>query len=71
LGAPFASVFSGQKYKGLVSKETHLDLEALTTFLEAGSVKPAVDKVFPLAEAPAAIRYLHEGKARGKVVVTV
>ena len=71
LGAPFASMFSGQKFKGLVSKETSLDLEALTSLIEAGSVKPAVDKVFPLTEAPAAIRYLHEGRSRGKVVVTI
>jgi NADPH:quinone reductase-like Zn-dependent oxidoreductase len=71
LGAPFAALFSGQKFKGLVSKETYLDLEALTSLIEAGSVKPTVDKVFPLAEAPAAIRYLHEGRSRGKVVVTI
>jgi len=71
LGAPFASVFSGQKFKGLVSKETYLDLEALTSLIEAGSVKPAVDRVFPLAEAPAAITYLHEGRSRGKIVVTI
>jgi NADPH:quinone reductase-like Zn-dependent oxidoreductase len=71
LGAPLASLFSGQRFKGLVAKETHLDLEALTVLLEAGSVKPAVDKVFPLPEAPAAITYLHEGRSRGKVVVTV
>jgi NADPH:quinone reductase-like Zn-dependent oxidoreductase len=71
LGAPFASLFSGHKFKGLVSKETYLDLEALASLIEAGSVKPAVDKVFPLAEAPAAITYLHEGRARGKVVVRI
>ncbi|WP_461173741.1 NAD(P)-dependent alcohol dehydrogenase [Arthrobacter sp. Z1-9] len=71
LVAPFASLFSGQKLKGLVTKETYLDLEALTSLIEAGSVKPAVDKVFSLAEAPAAITYLHEGRARGKVVITV
>jgi NADPH:quinone reductase-like Zn-dependent oxidoreductase len=71
LGAPFASLFSGQKFKGLVAKETYLDLEALTSLIEAGSVKPALDKVFPLVEAPAAIRYLHEGRSRGKVVVTI
>jgi NADPH:quinone reductase-like Zn-dependent oxidoreductase len=71
LGAPLASLFSGQRFKGLVAKETHLDLEALTVLLEAGSVKPAVDKVFPLPEASAAITYLHEGRSRGKVVVTV
>jgi NADPH:quinone reductase-like Zn-dependent oxidoreductase len=69
--APLASLFSGQKLKGLVAKETYLDLEALTSLIEAGSVKPAVDRVFSLAEAPAAITYLHEGRARGKVVVTV
>ncbi|SLK11570.1 NAD(P)-dependent alcohol dehydrogenase [Arthrobacter sp. P2b] len=71
IGAPFASLFSRQKFKGLVSKETHLDLEALSSLIEAGSVKPAVDTVFPLEEAPAAIAYLHEGRSRGKVVVGV
>ncbi|MDQ0770826.1 NADPH:quinone reductase-like Zn-dependent oxidoreductase [Pseudarthrobacter defluvii] len=71
LAAPVVSLFSGRKFKGLVAKETHLDLEALASLMEAGSVKPAVDKVFPLAEAPAAIRYLHEGRARGKVVLTI
>jgi NADPH:quinone reductase-like Zn-dependent oxidoreductase len=71
LASPFAAFFSRQKFKGLVSKETHLDLEALTSLIEAGSVKPSVDRVFPLAEAPAAIRYLHEGRSRGKVVVRI
>lgn len=69
LTATLASLFSRQKFVGLVSKETHLDLEALAALIEAGSVKPAVDKVFPLAEAPAAVRYLREGRNLGKVVV--
>ncbi|WP_327019834.1 NAD(P)-dependent alcohol dehydrogenase [Arthrobacter sp. Soil764] len=71
LVAPLISLFSGRKFKGLVAKETHLDLEALASLMEAGSVKPAVDKAFPLAEAPAAVRYLHEGRARGKVVLSI
>jgi NADPH:quinone reductase-like Zn-dependent oxidoreductase len=71
LGAPLVALVSGQKFKGLVAKETHLDLEALASLIESGSVKPAVDKVFPLAEAPAAIQYLRDGQARGKVVVRV
>jgi NADPH:quinone reductase-like Zn-dependent oxidoreductase len=71
LGAPLVALFSGQKFKGLAAKETHLDLEALTSMIEAGSVKPAVDKVFPLAQAPDAIRYLRDGQAHGKVVVRV
>jgi NADPH:quinone reductase-like Zn-dependent oxidoreductase len=71
LVAPLVSPFSGRKFRGLVAKETYLDLEALASLIGAGSVKPSVDKVFPLAEAPAAIQYLHEGRARGKVVVSV
>lgn len=71
LGAPLASLFSGQKFKGLVSTENYRDLEALTSFLEAGSVKPAVDNVYSLSEAPAAVAYMHEGRARGKVVVRI
>ncbi|MCU1518180.1 MAG: NADPH:quinone reductase [Pseudarthrobacter sp.] len=71
IGAGVVSLFSGQKLKGLVSTENHLDLEALTVFFEAGTVKPAVDRVFPLAEAPAAVAYMHEGHARGKVVVRI
>ena len=68
LGAPLASLFSRQKFKGLVSTENYADLEALTSFLEAGSVKPAIDNVYSLSEAPAAVSYMHAGQARGKVV---
>jgi NADPH:quinone reductase-like Zn-dependent oxidoreductase len=71
LAAPLASLFSSRKLKGLVAKETHTDLEALASLIEAGKVKPAVDRVFPLAEAPAAIRYLRDGRVCGKVVVRV
>ncbi|MEV8084229.1 NAD(P)-dependent alcohol dehydrogenase [Pseudarthrobacter oxydans] len=71
LAAPLLSLFSRQKYKSLVSRETYLDLEALASLIAAGSVKPAVDKVFPLAEAPAAVRYLREGRSLGKVVVRI
>jgi NADPH:quinone reductase-like Zn-dependent oxidoreductase len=71
MAAPLASLFSGQKFKGLVAKENHQDLVALTALFEAGRVKPAVEKVYPLAEAPAAIAHLHEGRVRGKVVVRV
>jgi NADPH:quinone reductase-like Zn-dependent oxidoreductase len=71
MAAPLVSMFSGQKFKGLVSTENYRDLEAVTTLIEAGSVKPAVDKVYPLVEAPAAVEYMHEGRARGKVVVSI
>lgn len=71
LSAPLVSLLSGQKLKGLVARESYRDLEELTTLIEAGSVKPAVDKALPLAEAPSAVAYLHDGEARGKVVISI
>jgi len=38
---------------------------------EAGTVKPVIDRTYPLSDVPEAIRYLEEGHARGKVVITL
>ena len=54
-----------------IASENAADLVALTDLVESGAVTPAVDRTFPLAETPAAIRYLREGRARGKVVIEV
>jgi NADPH:quinone reductase-like Zn-dependent oxidoreductase len=45
-------------------------VQLLKELIEAGKVKPVVDRTHPLSEAPEAIRYLEEGHSRGKVVVT-
>ena len=45
------------------------DLEVLSELIEAGKVRPAIDRRYPFAEMPAAIAYLEQGHARGKVVV--
>ena len=47
------------------------DLAVLKDLVEAGKVIPVIDRTYPLNEAPEAIRYLEEGHARGKVVITV
>jgi NADPH:quinone reductase-like Zn-dependent oxidoreductase len=47
------------------------DVAALARLIEAGTVTPVIDRTYPLIEAPDAIRYLEEGHARGKIVVTV
>jgi NADPH:quinone reductase-like Zn-dependent oxidoreductase len=39
--------------------------------IEAGKVTPVIDRTYPLSEAPAAIQYMVDGHARGKVVITV
>lgn len=46
-------------------------LAVLREFIEAGKIAPVVDRAFPLSHVPAALRYLEEGNARGKVVITV
>jgi NADPH:quinone reductase-like Zn-dependent oxidoreductase len=69
--APVLSKFVGQTLRALTNSENAADLVALTELIEAGEVTPAVERTYPLAETPAAIRHMVEGHARGKVVVTV
>jgi NADPH:quinone reductase-like Zn-dependent oxidoreductase len=71
LRAPLLSLFTGQKLRPLVTTEKLEDLQALTELIEAGSVTPVVDKTYPLIDAPEAVRYVAEGHARGKVVITI
>ena len=54
-----------------VEKANQCDLEFLKQLVEAGNVVPVIDRVYPLSEVAEAIRYLEEGHARGKVVITV
>ena len=71
LRAPIVSLFVGQRLRGLATKVKREDLVALTELTEASTVTPVIDRTYPLIEAPDAIRYLAEGHARGKIVVTV
>ena len=65
------SPFVSQKLGTFLMKPTADDLQFLTELIEAGKVTPVIDRTYPLSEVPEAIRYLEEGHARGKVVVTV
>lgn len=69
--APVRSRFTQQKLLGLISKERQQDLLTLKDLVEAGRLTPVIDRTYPLGEAAQAIRYLEEGHARGKVVLTV
>jgi NADPH:quinone reductase-like Zn-dependent oxidoreductase len=61
----------GRKMGGVSAKRSQKDLAFLKELLEAGKVVPVIDKRYPLSEAAEALRYLGEGHARGKVVITV
>jgi NADPH:quinone reductase-like Zn-dependent oxidoreductase len=71
LRAPILSALVRQRLRPFVSKERREDLVVLKELIEAGNLTPVIDRTYPLSEAPAAIRYLQEGHARGKVVITV
>jgi NADPH:quinone reductase-like Zn-dependent oxidoreductase len=65
------SPFVSQKLGTFVAKENHEDLMVLGELIESGQVTPIIDRTYPLSEVPEAIRYLEEGHARGKVVISV
>jgi NADPH:quinone reductase-like Zn-dependent oxidoreductase len=63
--------FAKQKLLPLMSSENSADLVALSELIEAGKVTPAIDRTYPLAEAAAAVQYVQDGRALGKVVINV
>jgi NADPH:quinone reductase-like Zn-dependent oxidoreductase len=71
LRAVLLSPFVGQKLTLQVPSENYEDMLALTELIDAGKVTPVIDRTFPLSEVPKAIRYVEEGHARGKAVITV
>jgi NADPH:quinone reductase-like Zn-dependent oxidoreductase len=65
------SPFVSQRMVAFTMKPNGEDMELLRGLLEAGGLTPVIDRTYPLTEVPEAIRYLEQGHARGKVVVTV
>jgi NADPH:quinone reductase-like Zn-dependent oxidoreductase len=66
-----ASLRASQRVSFFISKENHLDLVVLQELLEAGTVTPVVERNYPLSQAADAFRYLGEGHAQGKLVITM
>jgi NADPH:quinone reductase-like Zn-dependent oxidoreductase len=67
LVAPFVS----QRLVAVEGNGNEADLTTLAAMIEAGDVTPVIDRVYPLEEAPDALRYVEAGHPKGKVVVTV
>jgi NADPH:quinone reductase-like Zn-dependent oxidoreductase len=69
---PLISKIGGKKIGFMgIAKLNHKDLVLLKGLLEARKVKSVIDRSYPLSEAPEAVRYLEEGHARGKIVITM
>jgi NADPH:quinone reductase-like Zn-dependent oxidoreductase len=71
LWAVVLSRFVSQRLLFFIANVDKDDLIALKKLIEAGEVTPVIDRTYPLSETPEAIRYVEEGRARGKVVITV
>jgi NADPH:quinone reductase-like Zn-dependent oxidoreductase len=75
LGRPLLALaqspFIGQEMGMMLAQLNKNDLILLGDLMQAGKVTPVIDRRYPLSEVPAAIRYLEEGHARGKVVIDV
>ncbi len=67
----FLSLFVRQQGRPYVSIPKKEDLVVLKELIESGKVTPVIDRTYPLSEIPEAFRYLDQGHARGKVVITV
>jgi NADPH:quinone reductase-like Zn-dependent oxidoreductase len=71
LKAVALSPFISQKFKAFIARAERADLDTLRDLMQTGKVVPVIDRTYPLSEVQAAMRYLEEGHARGKVVVTI
>ncbi|MEU4689496.1 NAD(P)-dependent alcohol dehydrogenase [Actinoplanes sp. NPDC023714] len=71
MAAPLISPFGRARLAGVTAREHHADLDELTRLLEAGEITPVVGRTYELAEAADAMRYLEEGHATGKIIVSV
>jgi len=65
------SPFVSQKMGMMMADTNQKDLNVLGDLMQSGKVKPVIDRSYKLSEVPEAIRYLEQGHARGKVVITL
>ena len=70
LRARTLSLFARQRLTSCIAKERGSDVKRLTELITNGQVIPSIDRRYPLAEAPKAMRQLEAGQVRGKIVIT-
>ena len=71
LAAVILNPFVRERLVVFTTKENGADLETLAGMIDAGQVRPVIDRTYPLAEAGEALRYLEAGHARGKIILAV
>lgn len=71
LKAPLLAPFVDQQIVTILSELNKSDLDTLADLMRDGKMTPVIDRRYSLAEVPAAIRYSEEGRARGKIIISV
>ena len=71
LQAAILSRFVRHRLRPLASTDTRVDLAVVLDHIEAGRIRPHIDRTYPRDQAPDAMRYLGQGHSRGKVVITI
>lgn len=68
---PWVSMTSDKRVTSLISEPNKDDLTFVKSLIEAGKIKPVIDRRYSLSDVPDAIRYIEKGHARGKVVISM
>lgn len=69
--APLLSLSGNKKMGALSYAPTQKDLLDIKELLESGKIVPVIDRIYPLHDLATAMRYMEEGHARGKIVITI
>jgi NADPH:quinone reductase-like Zn-dependent oxidoreductase len=69
--APLYSKFGSQKMGMMMARGSNQDLALLADMVQSGKLKPVIDRTYKLEQTADAIRYVEQGHARGKVVITI
>lgn len=69
--ATIRTLFTRQKLRALLVNENAADIAEVARYIERGDFAPAIDRTFTLPETADALRYMDEGKVRGKVVISI
>jgi NADPH:quinone reductase-like Zn-dependent oxidoreductase len=71
INALMYSRFVSQNLVMFMTRRSKEDLTIMSDLMKSGKVTPVIDRRYKLSEVRAAIHYLEEGHARGKVVITL
>jgi NADPH:quinone reductase-like Zn-dependent oxidoreductase len=71
LNAYVRSRFVSEKFITYIAAFNQKDMMVLADLMQSGKMKPVIDRTYKLSETADALRYLEQGHARGKVVITV